>query len=248
MIDEHKEELAAMYALGAMEPREAHAFEAEMRADPELLKFVDDLLHSSAAMVHACPLKSAPLHLKEKVLSEIRFHKTPERVAEKSGAETNVVPFHRPFAWLPWAIAASLLVACGWLYADRAKLKKQLDAALGRSDVCEMQLALLNPTSDKAQGVATIIWDSTTQTGVIEGQDMPRPAANQDYQLWVLDDQYPQPVDAGVFSVDENGRTKATMFKPKQKVSATDKFAISLEKKGGMPQPEGPIVMAGGKK
>ena len=91
-----------------------------------------------------------------------------------------------------------------------------------------------------------MVWDSSSQTGVVTGKNMPRPASNEDYQLWVLDDQYQKPVDAGVVSVDEKGAMKA-MFKPKQKISDTSKFAISLEPKGGMPQPSGKIVMQGGK-
>ena len=93
-----------------------------------------------------------------------------------------------------------------------------------------MRVALLDPTGDKMHGVATVVWDSSTQTGVINGQNMPRPAANEDYQLWVLDDQYAQPVDAGVFSVDKNGATNVP-FKPKLKVSDKGKFAISIEKR-----------------
>jgi len=201
MIDERKEELSAMYALGIMEPAEARAFEAELRADPEMRKFVDDLLHCSAAMVHALPAKTAPTDL--------------------------------------------LLLIGGWVY-DHIRLKNQIAVWQNKNDVCQMQVALLDSTVGK-QGVATIVWDSSTQTGVLEGQNMLRPAANEDYQLWVLDARYPHPVDAGVITVDENGKAKA-MFKPKQQVSPTDKFAISLEKKGGMPQPEGPIVMASTKK
>ncbi len=63
----------------------------------------------------------------------------------------------------------------------------------------------------------------------------------------VLDDQYPQPVDAGVITVDEKGKVKAP-FKPKQKVSATTNFAVTLEKKGGMPQPQGTMVMKSNEK
>ena len=246
MIDERKEELAAMYALGVMEPQEAHAFEAEMRADVELRKFVDDLLHSSAAMVHACPAKSAPLHLREKILEKFGDEKVPSTASMKSNEGNKVIPFFRPLTWLPWAMAAGLMITCGWLYGERGKLQEQLEAEQNKRDVCEIQLAILDPMGDKAHGSATVAWDSTMQTGVITAQDMPRPAANEDYQLWVMDDQHEKPVDAGVVRVGDKGAMKA-MFKPKQKISDTGKFAISIEPKGGMPQPSGKIVMLGGK-
>jgi anti-sigma-K factor RskA len=243
MIDELKEEQASIYALGLMEPQEALAFEEELRRNAELRKFVDDLLQSSAAMVHAVPARSAPSHLKEKILNEIRSGKAPGKGKESD----RVIPFLRPIVWLPWAMAAGFMVMCGWLYSDRIKLKNQISQVQQDKDVCEMQVALLDPMGEKMRGVATVVWDSSTQTGVINGQNMPQPAANQDYQLWVLDDRYPEPVDAGVFSVDENGKT-SSMFKPKQKVSATDKFAVTIEKKGGAPQHEGPIVYMSGNK
>ena len=247
MIDEHKEELSAMYALGIMEPGEARAFEAELRSDAELRKLVDDLLRSSAAMVHTCPAKAAPSHLKEKILNRVRSQITPEAGVVKGGENNKVLPFLRPMSLLPWAMAAGFMAMCCWLFTDRIKLQNYIVDLQNKNDVCQMQVALLDPMNDNAHGVATIVWDSSTQTGVLDGQDMPRPAANQDYQLWMKDDQYQQPVDAGVVKVDEKGKAKA-MFKPKQKVSSTCKFAISIEKKGGMPQPEGPIVMTSGKK
>lgn len=246
MIDEHKEELAAMYALGMMEPQEALAFEAELRADAELRKFVDDLLHSSAAMVHACPAKSAPSHLKEKVLLEIRSGNPAGSAAGKNTSKGNVVPFQRPpFAWFPWAMAAGLMVMCGWLYANQVKLKNQIADLLNKNDICQMRFALLDPMNG-AHGTATVVWDSSTQMGMLDG-NMPRPAANEDYQLWVVGDQFPQPVDAGVISVDEKGEAKLP-FKLKQQVSPRDQFAITIEKKGGMPKPSGSPVMMSGKK
>lgn len=228
-----------MYALGAMEPAEARAFEAELRADPELRKFVDDLLRCSAAMVHAVPVKEAPSALREKVLCSLT---APQPADAAPGRK--VVPFFRPMAWLPWAMAAGFMAVCGWLVTDRTKLLSQISDLETKNDVCQMRIALLDPMDGK-HGAATIVWDSSTQTGVLEG-DMPRPAANEDYQLWVVGD-HPQPVDAGVVNVDENGEAKAT-FKLKEKVSPSDQFAITVEKKGGMPQPQGKMVMKSSQK
>ena len=179
MIDERKEEQASIYALGLMEPQESQAFETEMRANPELRKFVDDLLQSSAAMVHAVPAKSAPSHLKEIILSEIRSGKTPASNTAKTSDARKVIPFFRPMMILPWAMAAGLMVMCGWLYSDRLKLKDQLEVAEQKKDVCEIQLAMLDSTNGNGHGSATIAWDSATQvTGVINArQNMPRPAA-----------------------------------------------------------------------
>lgn len=235
-MDERREEQASLYVMGLLDPGEARAFEKEMNADPELCKFVDDLQHHCCgALAHAVPPKTAPAHLREKVLEKICGDRSsvPE--------ETKVVPFLRS-VWLPWAIAASLAVVCGWQYMDRDNLNNKVAALSNQNDACQWQVAGMSSMNERGRTAsATVVWDSSTQTGIITGQNMPRPAANEDYQLWVIDGQYAQPVDAGIVTVDENGATQ-TMFKPTKKVSPNDKFAISVEKKGGVPKNEGPIV------
>jgi len=237
MIDERKEEMAALYALGVLDPHEARAFEEELRANAELRQFVDDLVRHSAALAHAVPEKTAPEHLKGKVLQKIRAGNEPG---------STVVPFTRParpVSWMPWAMAAALAVFCGLLFSDRAKLKSEVAELQKQTDVCQMQVAMLGAMDNQSRhGVAVVIWDPSSQTGVLQGEDMPRPAANEDYQLWIVDSKYSQPVNAGVFSVDGKGVAKA-VFKPDHPISG-GKFAVSIEKKGGVSQHEGPIVMA----
>jgi anti-sigma-K factor RskA len=52
-------------------------------------------------------------------------------------------------------------------------------------------------------------------------------------------------VSAGVIRLDEKGEAKLT-FKPAEPVAAT-KFAISVEKQGGVPQKsaDGPVIFVG---
>jgi anti-sigma-K factor RskA len=239
MIDERKEETAALYVFGVLEQGEARAFEQEMSADGELRTFVDELMRHTATLAHAAPQKAAPPHLKERILENIK--------RGGAGAEDipggKVVPFRISQVILPWTMAACFAVIAGVLVVDRTKLKSELADLQTRNDVCQMQVAMLDSMNGKPrQGLAVVIWDPSTQTGVLKGEDMPRPAANEDYQLWVVDPKYPQPVNAGVFNVDGNGSTKA-MFKPSLPVSASGKFAVSIERKGGAAQHEGPIVM-----
>lgn len=239
MIDEGKEEMAAMYALGVLESHEALSFEEEMKKDPELRAFVDDLLRHSTALAHTCPVKAAPLHLREKVLDKIRA----------SGEKMeNVLSFERPrarFPWVPWAMAAGFAIACGLLFKDHSRLKNQIAELRRDNDVCQMQVAMLGSmSSESPQGQAVVVWDSSTQTGVLRAENMPRPAANQEYQIWMVDPKYSEPVNAGVFNVDERGVATA-IVKPTQPVTTANKFAVSIEPKGGVPQhTSGPIVMS----
>jgi anti-sigma-K factor RskA len=70
-------------------------------------------------------------------------------------------------------------------------------------------------------------------------------ASDQDYQIWVTDRTHPTPIDSGVLTVDpESGRAQVS-FRPKQAVNNVSQVSISVERKGGAPQPEGPILLVG---
>ena len=141
-------------------------------------------------------------------------------------------------------MAAGFAVMAGMLYADRAKMKDEIVELRNNNDVCQMQVSMLGSMNGNSQhGMAVVVWDASTQTGVLQAENMPRPAANEDYQLWAVDSNYPQPVNAGVISVDEHGAARAT-FKPMQHTGPDAKFAVSIEPKGGVPQHDkGPIIM-----
>lgn len=72
MITEQQQELASLYALGALEGAEAHAFEAEMRGDAELHAMVAELQRASDLMDLASPQVPLPGSLREKVMTRIK--------------------------------------------------------------------------------------------------------------------------------------------------------------------------------
>src|SRR5205085_12688555 len=102
--------------------------------------------------------------------------------------------------------------------------------------------ATLAGNTPKAQAIA--VWDPSRETGLLTVDKLPAIADNQDYQLWVVDPAYPNPVDGGVFKPGADGHAVLT-FKGNQPIKHVAAFAISLEKKGGVPKAEGPIVMLG---
>lgn len=244
MIDERKEELASLYALHLLEPEDILTFEAELRGDDELRELVADLQHHAAALVHVTPEKTAPAHLRAKILRNFRSeNEAAGQVERKIRQSGPAIAFPRPAIWLPWALAAGLAIFCGLLFNDSTKLKSQIAELENQNDSCEIKVAMLDSMVDSTRhGVAIVAWDGMKQQGVIKVQNMPRPAANEDYQLWIVDPEYSQPVSAGVLSVDASG-TGNVMFKPGRPVNSADKFAVSLERKGGVPQREGSIVM-----
>ena len=76
-------------------------------------------------------------------------------------------------------------------------------------------------------------------------EHLPPLAPDQDYQLWLIDPQYPIPVDGGVFTVDPATGEARVTFKADKPVKSVAKFAVSLERKGGVAKAEGPMVLLG---
>ena len=134
--------------------------------------------------------------------------------------------------------------------AERSLLAENMINRLGEKlrhseDLARLKvtaLASLAGNTKEAQVIA--VWDPEQQTGLLSMEKLPAIADTQDYQIWVVDPAYPNPVNGGVFHVAADGKV-ALAFKPDQPVPRAAAFAISLEKKGGVPKAEGPIVMLG---
>ncbi len=148
-------------------------------------------------------------------------------------------------SWLPWALAACLTVACVVLAADRAQTKKQISVLEQRNAFAQLRIATLASKLQSApDALATVVWDVEKQEGILKVSNIPANEADRDYQLWIVDPDYKQPVDAGTFHVAGDG-TESIPFKPKARVGSADAFAVSLERKGGVPKAEGPMVLVG---
>ena len=233
-MNEELEEQASLYALDLLEPEQIAPFEAQMARDPELRARVDDLRETAAQYAHAASLRRPPAHLESQILAAIKAD-APAAVPRATSAT----------AWIPWALAATLAIACVVLLADRMQTKKELARLEQRNAFAQMQIATLASQLESAPNAsAAVVWDGEMQEGVLKVSDVPANAADRDYQLWIVDPDYPQPVDAGTFHVATPGTTNVP-FKPKAPIKSASAFAVSLERKGGVPKAEGPMVLVG---
>lgn len=229
MISESTEETASLYVLGLLDADEAARFAAEIRQDEELARLVFELEASAATLAHAAPMLTPPSALKVRIIEQI--------------GQGKIISFARPSAWLPWAVAACLAIAAGMLAWHNSQLQTQLVFLRSQDSLSRLKIATLGSMLDIApRGLAVVVWDREKQRGYLKVENMPVPRADQDYQLWVIDPGHKLPVNAGVFRFEPNG-IAAVSFQPDQLIASADKFAISLERKGGAPQHEGPIVM-----
>jgi anti-sigma-K factor RskA len=131
----------------------------------------------------------------------------------------------------------------GEAYQQVAQLARELKA---RGEVAELKItALASLLGNSPEAKAIAVWDPLKQEGMLQVDKLPALAANEDYQLWVVDPQYPDPVDGGVFTVDAGTGTARVQFHARQSVRAINAFAVTRERKGGVPKAEGPFVLLG---
>ena len=230
-MNEELEEQASLYVLGLLEGEEAALFERRLETDGDLRALVDDLDEAAATMAHNAPARALPPDLRARVLEKVSRGKT--------------VAFPRRSKWIPWAIAACLALTSAYLVAERGGLRKRIARLEQRDFFSQIQIASLSSKLANAPDAnAVVVWDEKKQRGVLKVTQLPRNAADADYQLWLVDPRYKNPVDGGVFHVANDG-TMNVPFHPATPVRAAQGFAISLERKGGVTKAEGPIVLLG---
>jgi anti-sigma-K factor RskA len=236
MISEEQQDQAALYVLGLLEPHEVAAFESELNRNAELRDIARELREAAGAVAFAAPLQTPPASLRQRVMREITM-KTEERT---------VVRLHRPsLGWVPWAIAAALAVFCGLLGLDHVRLKRQLADIRAADPLMQTTFYTLAPSAPApADAKATVAWQPGRQSGVVRISNLPAPQPGKDYQLWAVDAEHKDPISAGIVRVDKNGVAQVR-FKPVEKAEHVKAFAISLEREGGVPKKEGPILLVG---
>jgi anti-sigma-K factor RskA len=128
------------------------------------------------------------------------------------------------------------------LEARTLELDRQVHASQNAELLANMEIGTLRATLDEyRQGVAVVVWDESKQEGVLKLEKMPPLSAEKDYQLWVVDPSPANPVNAGVVRVNDTGFARV-QFKPDALIQKAEKFALSVEKHGGVSVGEGPIV------
>jgi anti-sigma-K factor RskA len=82
---------------------------------------------------------------------------------------------------------------------------------------------------------AVVFWCNRSKTVCIDPGTLPNPDASKQYQLWAIVNG--KPVDVGVFDAAPANKLQLLKIIPDAQA-----FAITVEKLGGVPAPEGPMV------
>ena len=104
-----------------------------------------------------------------------------------------------------------------------------------------MRLAELSGKTPAPGGHAMLAYDRTTGRAVIMATGLPPCPAGHSYQLWLIADNKPLP--GGTFKTDAGGHAQMADRLPPGHSAPT--FAVTLEREGGVPAPEGDIFLVG---
>lgn len=235
------------YVLRLATPEERREFEQYCAEFPELVeaRTAFELSLEKAAIKNAV---TPSVDLKSKITGQIGTHKKVISLPKKSTSSIN---------WLQYAVAACLLILAGSIYQtislsnENKNLKRNYNATLSSLNQMKEDMKVLqeNPHVKMAsmkgmdaspQSYATVYWDTASHDVYLLANNLPAPPGNKQYQLWALLEG--KPIDLGM--LDYNLKQNKLLLRMKNVLGA-EAFAITLEKKGGNPTPEGAMYVMG---
>ena len=219
-----------------------------LQTPPDYLR--ERLLNRIAEETRQTPIEIA---LEESTLKEL---------AERD--EKKVLPFVQPrraesrtARWLLIAATALLAFTSAYLFTQRAKLARERDDLSRERNSLTEELAARRRQVDAIvsartkviamvgeetpQANAKVLWDTEALQWVIYIFDLPAPPSDKDYQLWYVTKN--AKISAAVFRTDEQGRTVLKLTLPPDALAGLAATAVTLEPRGGSPQPSGKFYL-----
>lgn len=247
------ESIAALDAIGAATPEEAASLHAHLPACADCSRARDEFVEAATLLARGIEPVTPPAELRSRIANA---------VDAGDDMDDTVVYAERRFRWTPWlATAAAVFLALwGWrelsiraareharskdaeiaqlqeendrLRAQREKLSAEIEALASRGT----RTIALSGQQVSPSASARVFLQPEHRRAVVFFYDLPTNAADKSYQLWIIRADQPAPQSAGVFDVTSNGR--ATISIENLPVDTQIKaLAVTLETKGGSPQP-----------
>lgn len=104
-----------------------------------------------------------------------------------------------------------------------------------------VRVAELSGKTPAPQAHAMLAYDRSTGRAFVMAKGLPPCPAGHAYQLWLIADNKPLP--GGTFKTDAQGNARMSDRLPPNVAAPT--FAVTLEREGGVPAPQGDIFLAG---
>ncbi len=236
-IDIHQ--LAAAYALDAVDERERAEFEAHYPTcpvcRPEVAGF-RETLSQVAASVAVDP----PSTLKASVMAEIGNTRQlspllPDSVVDLATHRQS----RRRMVRVLSVAAALILIALGAFVVGRNSDGSSNDYAAQAADVFEQPDARTTPLEGTGTGSFKVVWSPSEGRAVVVGDGLPDPGPGKAYELWLVDGE-------GAHAVRLLDKASDSQVRRVVDVNGSPtQWAITVEPEGGVDQATGDIIFAG---
>jgi len=248
-------DLAAAYALGALPPDEARAFEAFLATSPEAQREVDEYREAAALLAFGAEQQWPSPELRARVQAAIGGTQERRHAARRR-------PLWGPIVWV--GLAAALLAAVGLAFRTRslgreiavrdstiAELERRVDE-LGQglfdrdailASVLDRNVRLVQLTaSGNPNPAIQIFWNKARNSALLNATGLKPAPPGRTYQLWWIRDG--KPVPSVTFDIDAGGAglVRAVSVPTDGELSAA---AVTEEPQGGSQQPTSPILLVG---
>jgi anti-sigma-K factor RskA len=258
-------ELIESYVFGTLDAAERAAVDAHLLTGcAECTARLREVSELSVRLAQAVPQVEAPARTKERLFERVRSTHHPAKAVRSPQANRLRV------AWGTAAVAAATAAFFGWQTTElrkqvsdtnrllaatiadtsrlrteissyRAEVEKYKDAMmLGEPGVRFVSLAGLNPNP---QAFGSVVTKPDKSAGMLYVYRFPMAPEGKEYQLWGLRDGLP-PVSLGMFTVAPDGNAMLNMKTIPESTHIVG-FAVTIEPKGGMPQPTGMMYVKG---
>lgn len=255
------EELLPAYALGALDGDDLRELEAHLTGGCEecrrqLVLWQGDLEALAAAVEPVQPSD----------IARTRVLRLAAPVFDPSRMSVHVRP-----TWVGIAAALLLLGVAVWGLLGQARMERQVrnleaerDRLSQQVSALDRQVGLAREEARRAQQALQVLAAPGVQSVVLAGLgpspgakgrtyvnpstrdalfyafDLPALPADKTYELWFI--AAGKPVAAGTFDVDPRGTGTVRVERVHDQIQA---WAVTIEPKGGMPQPTGAMVLKG---
>jgi anti-sigma-K factor RskA len=269
-VSPHEDEyldLCAAQAIGTLDPEDRARLERHLDEGCEVCRSaLREFGRAAVLLAHAVPEVSPSPSLRSRVLDVVRAEAASIAPRREQAAST-VIPVRPRRLWVwaaaaGWAAAAVLAVTVGTFWETVARLRDEIRIRDARVSELSGQLAvehrwvsILSAPGAKVaemtltpQGQAELqgraVYDPPTGRALVFLQNAV-PPSGKDYQLWAIRGGVPH--DLGLIRADAAGLV-AIPLEGFGDPATTQAFAVSLEPKGGSPNPiapSGPVVLIG---
>jgi anti-sigma-K factor RskA len=259
MDQDRFKELCFQYFLNQIQAEDYDEFKNALESEDEKLNKI--FLDIKKIVLHL-PLTSEMVEpspsVKRKILNSIKN----DGVEETKGSIEKLAGYlflKRPK--LAFALTAILIIAIGFLVVLVFNLNKTINTQQSQITLLEnevekneqllsvltskeIEVVIMNGLEINPSGYGKIIWDPERKSAILQISNLPPESEDKDYQLWVIKEN--KPISAGTFSTNQ----KEENFFKIENLAEVNKnlinaFAVTLEPKGGVPQPTGEMYLLG---